>query len=538
MKKRTIIFLSLLIFCIGFSVVRLFLLSTKDSLQTVAMQNGTYNLKICSNRGNIYDFRNESLVDNKKTNMLVVVPDVKTPSLLSEVLDESQMNEILPKLNQGKPFCIDIEDKFVSADGLRTFKVFKRLNNCNLAPHIIGYLDNTSNGVCGIEKAFNDYLNNTKGILNIRYKVDALGRLLPNKEVLIEDNTEKQTGGVVLTIDKRLQEIAQFVADKYMKKGAILITEVPNCEIRACVSMPKFSKDNINDCLKDDSLPLINRAFRAYNVGSVFKLVTAAKALELKKDLGYYNCNGDIEVDKAHFHCFNQTAHGSINIVDALAVSCNTFFVNIAKTFEPEDFLSFIDKLGFGKPQELAPGLVSAKGTLPNEKVLNQIRYMSNLSFGQGALMVSPLQVSGLINAIASEGVYSKPNLVKGLVNENMEYIKDFQISESERVFSKSTARVLKDGMKASIERGTGQKGKPYKCSAAIKTGTAQTGIRIEDRMVLQGWCAGFFPFEKPKYSLTVFVEDAEGGGQSCGPIFKKIIDEIYNLFNEKFDYS
>lgn len=533
MKKRTMTFLTLLILCMGFSVYRIFWLSTKESLQTVAARNGTYNLKVCSNRGNIYDCNNKPLVENQKTNMLVVIPDASTPSLLSEVLTADQMPDALEKLKLNKPFCIDVGDKSVSANGLKTFKITKRLNNCRLAPHILGYLDSGENGVCGIEKSFNDYLNNSRGTLNVRYRMDALGRLLSDKDVIIEDNTNKQAAGVVLNLDKRLQEISELVAEKYLKKGAILITEVPNCEIRACVSIPTFSKTNMEQCLKDESAPLINRAFMPYNLGSVFKLVTAAQALELNPALPPYTCTGEIKVDDAVFHCFNNTEHNAIDIADALAYSCNTYFVELAKNFDPQSFWRFIDKLGFGKPIELAPNLSSSMGKLPSMNSLSQMKYMANLSFGQGSLMVTPLQVSALINAVTSDGFYSEPKLVKGLVNEKMEYIKTFETYRPEKVFSKSTAQILKEGMHGAIDKGTGKKARPYKCTAAVKTGTAQTGIKKGNRMVLQGWCAGFFPFESPKYSVVVLAEDAEGGGQSCGPVFKKIIDEIYNLFWE-----
>ena len=513
------------------------MLSNKDYLQTAAIQNGSYNLKVCVNRGNIYDCNNESLLENEKTNMLVVVPDLETPSILNKILNKDQMDEVLNKLRLGKPFCVDIGDKFVSSDSLRTFKVKKRINNGMVAPHILGYLDSKGNGVCGIEKSFNDYLNNTtKGTLNVRYEVDALGRLLPNKNVTVEDNTSNQSGGVALNLDKRIQDIAQSAAEKYMKKGAILITEVPNCEIRACVSMPSFLVSTIDKCLNDDSKPLLNRAFQAYNIGSVFKLVTAAKALESNHNLGYYDCKGEIEIDKAKFHCHNNKSHGLINIVDALAYSCNTFFVNLAKTFDPEEFLNFIKRLGFGKTQTLAPDLVSFQGRLPTKEILSQSRYISNLSFGQGVLLTTPIQVAGLINTIASDGFYTEPKLVKGLLNEKMELIEEFYKLKRDKIFSKETSLVLKNGMKASLDKGTGQKAKPVKCLAALKTGTAQTGIRTQDnRMILQGWCAGFFPFDKPKYSVVVFVEDAESGGQSCGPIFKKIIDEMYNDLPEIF---
>lgn len=530
MKKRTIIFLSLIITGLVFSTYRLYFLATKDSLQMVAIQNNSYNLKICSNRGQIYDCRNQPLLENKKTNKLVTVPNINTASLLRQVLSDEEFNKVLPKIQLNKPFCIDIGDKFVLTKELKTFKVKKRTNENNISPHILGYLDSSGNGVCGIEKAFNDHLNATKGGLDIRYRMDALGQLLPSKDIIVEDNMEKQNGGVILNIDRRLQEIAEFAAEKHIKKGAILITEVPNCEIRACVSMPGFSNKNINNCLKDESLPLINRALMPYNVGSVFKLVTAAMALETRTSTRFYNCTGEIEVDKAKYHCFNSIAHGNIGIVDALAFSCNTFFVNLAKSFEPQSFLNFIDKLGFGKSIELAPGMISSKGTVPSKKSLEQIRYMANLSFGQGVLMVTPLQVSGLINAVAADGLYTEPSLVKGLVNEKLQYVKKFDVAKPTRVFSKNTAKTLKDGMCACVEKGTGYKSKPSICTAALKTGTAQTGIKQGDRMILQGWCAGFFPVLEPKYSIVIFVEDAESGSQSCGPIFKKIIDEIFLL--------
>ena len=85
--------------------------------------------------------------------------------------------------------------------------------------------------------------------------------------------------------------------------------------------------------------------------------------------------------------------------------------------------------------------------------------------------------------------------------------------------------------MKASVEYGTSARGKPSKGVAAAKTGTAQTGIKIEDRAVIQAWYAGIYPADNPKYSIIVFAEDAKGGGESCGPAFKKIAQEIFCNF-------
>lgn len=536
LRKRSTIFLSLLIFCISFAVVRLYILSTKDTLQMVAAQNGSYKLTICSNRGNIYDCNKRSLLEEKMTNMLVVVPNFNALSLLDGVLSAKQMDEVLAKMPLNMPFCTEIGDKFVSASGANTFKIKKRLDGEGMAPHILGYLDNKSNGICGIEKAFNDDLKRMSGNLSVNFRLDALGRLLPTENIKICDDVNKSRAGIMLTLDKKLQEIVELVAEKYIEKGAVVLTEVPNCEIRACASIPKFSKNNIKNCLQDKNSPLINRAFMAYNVGSVFKLATAAMALEQQCGLGDYECTGEIFVDNARFRCANAKNHGKIDVVDALAYSCNTFFVEIAKKLDAQAFLDFITKLGFGNLVKLAPNFSTAKGKLPSRVALASARYMSNLAFGQGSLLATPVHISALINAIASDGLCKMPNLVVGLIDENLKCVKDFEDVKKERVFSVNTAKILKEGMRQAVEKGTGKLAKPYKCSAAVKTGTAQTGIKNGDRTVLQGWCAGFFPYENPRYSLVVFVEDAEGGAQSCGPVFKKIVDEIYNFFDENLE--
>ena len=81
--------------------------------------------------------------------------------------------------------------------------------------------------------------------------------------------------------------------------------------------------------------------------------------------------------------------------------------------------------------------------------------------------------------------------------------------------------------MKASVDYGTSEKGKPQFVSAAAKTSTAQTGIIENGKKIEQSWFAGFFPYEKPKYVVVVLSEAGSGGGESCGPVFKEIADRI-----------
>jgi len=532
MKKRTVIFSLIIAFCLSISIYRLCSLSQGEFLQAAAINNATYKLKVASVRGKIYDCNKFPLVNTQKSTIAAIFPKNSTPEILSKLISFEKMNQILPLLQSKKPFCIPIENdhRFLISDDIQYFNVPKRYSENQLSPHILGYLNADGEGVFGIEKAFNQYLNDSKGTIELKYKMNALGKLVSENQCFTEDNIKKQNQGVVLTLDKRIQAITQEVAQKYLKKGAIIVTEVPNCKIRAFTSMPSFDPENIAQYLNREDSPLINRGLSAYNLGSIFKLVSIVAASESNSNLyEKFNCQGAINVLDGTYHCHNNTNHGEVSGPMALAHSCNTYFVNLCKDLNPDYFLNFAKTLGFGKKIELAPNMFSSPGILPNANTLTDPKIMANFSFGQGKLMATPVQVSGLINSIASNGIYSEPSLVEGLVNEKLEFTKKVSSKRGARAFSKNTANILKEGMVLSADVGTGVLGKPDGVNVAVKTGTAQTGIKVNDRFILQAWYAGFFPADSPKYSIVVFAEDAESGSRSCGPAFKRLIEEMKN---------
>ncbi len=524
-------FFSLLMVLLGVGVVNTYKISRGEVLCDAAAQQSSYKLKIASMRGNIYDCNKRPLVGKADETFIAVTPELNTMAALSQLLNEEEQKLALEKMKDGKPFTMPLNDeKQLIAKGISTFKVPRRYSNSNgnLAPHIIGYLDGDRQGVCGIEKAFNDYLNSATGSIFVKYKVDALNRRIPGESAAIENTMYKCSKGVVLTLDENIQRIAQNAAEKHIKKGAIIVAEVPTCEIRACVSMPTFSPMDVAAVLEDCDSPLLNRAFLPYNIGSVFKLVTATAILESELDpREIYHCTGHCTVDEHEFHCFNNKPHGDVDLEQALALSCNTYFIEKALALGGEKLLDASRRLGLAKEIELAPGLTSKAGMLPTEDSLSNERILANFSFGQGKLLVTPIQIAALINTIASGGFYCEPKLVVGLVNENLSFVQKTAKPNLTRVLTKECADSLLKAMEASVEYGTSAKGKPEKVTAAAKTGTAQTGIKIDDRPVVQAWYAGFYPSDKPKYVIVVLAEDAKGGGDSCGPAFKKIVEEI-----------
>jgi penicillin-binding protein 2 len=134
-----------------------------------------------------------------------------------------------------------------------------------------------------------------------------------------------------------------------------------------------------------------------------------------------------------------------------------------------------------------------------------------------------------MVNAIASGGNYTQPYLYEGLVDENLNYTQKAAAQKSVSVISQSTAKLLQQFMKKSAETGTSQKGNPTKGGAGAKTSTAQTGQFVNGVESVESWYSGFYPYENPKYVITVFAEDGTGGGATCGPVFKQIADSLYD---------
>ena len=141
--------------------------------------------------------------------------------------------------------------------------------------------------------------------------------------------------------------------------------------------------------------------------------------------------------------------------------------------------------------------------------------------------MATPVQIAAMINTIAADGKYTAPRLVEGLVSENLEWVQQNEAQKAVTVISKTTANKLQEYMKASVDYGTSAKGKPAAGGAGAKTATAETGIQVDEHTAEQSWYAGFYPADKPKYVIVVLTEDGNGGGTSCGPVFKQIANDI-----------
>ncbi|MBR2578913.1 MAG: hypothetical protein IKE41_02105, partial [Clostridia bacterium] len=417
MYKRALILFCIFmgLFCASF--FNLDYLSRTEKLKEAATNQQSYKLKIAHTRGTIYDCRNKPLTGTKTRLIAAVIPSVESLGVLTPAVSDDKKEELYRKCSGKTPFSIEVNRK-ISSPFVKTFEVPIRYSGTTLAPHILGYVSAEGHGVCAIEKIFDDYLVDKDNEIYVKYDVDASGKFLPGVKETVEDKSYLNFKGVALNIDERIEAIVEDTANKYITKGAVIVSEVPNCEIRACYSLPSFLPQSVGKYINDDTSPLLNRAFCQFNLGSIFKLITASAALERGISPNFeYDCMGENIVEDAKFRCFNSKKHGKINLEEAMAESCNGYFIELSKKLPKNEIRNEAQKFGLGEPIELAKDWQASGGVLPSEESLENPKTLANFSFGQGKLMVSPMQIIGMINAIASGGTYKTPTLIKGLLN-------------------------------------------------------------------------------------------------------------------------
>lgn len=527
-KKIIPVFLSI-IMAFEVLVVALYKIAFHEEYAQASAIQGTYTLSAGKTRGTIYDCNMNCLAGGNEENFIAVSPSLVDFDTLYSQLTVEEIGEITKRLGKKYPIAMKVNNS-VSGDGILSFKLSSRYDDEILAVHTVGYLDSSgSKGMTGIERAFDDVLNSASGSYKIKYQIDAVGNALAGFSPEVSDTTFQSKAGVVLTIDSDIQRIAQNAADEYIESGAVIVMETHTGKIRAIVSKPDFSPSDIADVLDDESAPLINRALYNYDVGSVFKLITAAAALEAGiSENTTFDCEGNLQIGENVFTCNNSTAHGELDMCDAICHSCNLYFINLAKEIGAERLLFTAKSFGIGTSIKLAENYESFEGKLPDEETLKQEAALANFSFGQGNLMATPLHIASLIGTIASNGIYIKPRLVEKVIDMNGNTVSTPETFESKMLINEKNTELLQIFMRSAVLRGTAAAGAPENTNAAAKTGTAETGITKDGKKVLQAWYAGFFPYEYPEYICVVLVENGISGGKSAGPVFKQIAENMY----------
>lgn len=384
---------------------------------------------------------------------------------------------------------------------------------------LIGTVSQDGRGLEAIELKFDSILRGRNGQRHVR--VNGIGEPIPESETRVVEPVDGKD--VTLTLDRDIQhfveaELAKVAAEQSPDAATAIVMDVHSGDVLGMASWPSFDPK----AKKIDPQARRNRAVTdLFEPGSIFKVITAAAALEYGVNTNTY-CGGSRTIGRHTIKCAHGERHGACDLRKMLEKSCNLGAGAIAERIGPTRFYKFLEDVGLqsktgiefpGEEYARLPDPVKHKDRWPTIRT-------TNVGFGQG-VQVTPIQLLAAYAAVANDGVYNPPRLVKDAPGMKLPE------RPPHRIMSAANAAALRSHMEAVVVSGTGKKAKIAGYSVAGKTGTAQ--LVLNGRYAHGAYVAsfaGFVPASKPKLAILVSVwhpRRGQYGGTVSAPVFREI---------------
>ena len=406
--------------------------------------------------------------------------------------------------------------------------------------HILGYPGQVD--PADLEKHPDYSLNDQIGKAGLEYYYEDLLRGEPGQEQ-IEVNSFGQTQsllatksaqpgqGLVLSINRDLQEKLYQALDKMenVEKAAAIAFDPGNGGILALVSLPSFdnnlfaqgiSQADLSALKNDPNEPFLNRVLAGqYPSGSIIKPLIAAGALEeeIIKPYQQINCQGGLSIANKYdpqiiYHFPDWKVHGLTDMIKAIAQSCNVYFYTIGGDLGVERIKKYLQYFGLGQATHI---------DLPHERVgliPDEERYLGDtyhLAIGQGDILVTPLQITLAMGAIANGGTLYQPQIVDRIIDQQDIPAKVVR----ENFIQLENIKIVQEGMRQAVITGSASALADLSVKVAGKTGTAQFGTKGETH----AWFVGYAPYDQPQIVLTILVEGGGQGHEAAVPVAKEV---------------
>jgi len=468
--------------------------------------------------------------------------------------------------------AIQVKSKYDELKGITVDNASQRYYSGGLSlAHILGYTGDVYAedlekldyvdfddviGKSGVEKVYDKELFGLDGKKAV--EVDGLGNVVADNDVIISEPKSGQS--LYLSIDKNAQNQMYKILEKgsktYKATGAAGILEDVNTgEIIVMTSYPGYDNNKFiggisakeySRLLNDKRAPLNNRPIAAQiPPGSTFKTIIAAASLDagaIDRSTVYVSRANYTFSNGARFQEYQDHVYGPLTVVDALSVSSNLFFCEVIRNWDMNELVPYLEKFGIGQYTYIdVPG--EGSGTLPSpaNKIklanstnpwLDPIWYPEgdscNSVIGQGITTVTPIQMVNWISAIANGGTLNTPHVAKRLVSPDGSESDVQSEPLRKNIISSSALKIVREGMWASVN-GPRRVVFPLtdaKVEVAGKTGTAEFG-KVNSKGIYEhthAWVTGFFPYDKPKYAFTIFMEDG-GESYNAAKLAREFID-------------
>lgn len=530
---------------------------------------------ITAGRGTIYDASGEHILAKSSSVETVTVNPVniskeneeKIAKTLSEIF-ELDYEKVYKKVTKNS--SIETIVKRVEKEKTDKLRIWMQENNiysginidedtkryypyATLASHIIGFVGSDNQGLDGIEAKYNEVLKGENG--SISKMLDAKGNIIGDTG---ESYNEWVKGNdLVLSIDMNIQAITE----KYLENacienvctdgGNVIIMNPKTGDILAMATYPFYDLNNpyqvadpelfgmwseLDSSQKSTYLQGMwrNKAIAdTYEPGSTFKLVTTSAALEegiAEPDrAGSYSCTGSIEIAGTRIKCWRYyRPHGSQSLRQGLMNSCNPVFIGLGQKIGVNKYYEYLQKFGF--LEKTGIDLIGeANSIFLKEDKVGPVE-LATISFGQ-RFEVTPIQMISMVSAIANNGTYVKPRIVKQIVNSNTGEVQDMQPEYKNRVISEETAKSVLSMMTSVVSEGTGKNARVQGYNVGGKTGTSEDGVNTGKYVTS---FIGVAPTDNPELCILVTLYNPTGesghqGGTVAAPVAGKILNEVIN---------
>lgn len=389
----------------------------------------------------------------------------------------------------------------------------------------------------GLEKSYDDFLAGKDGSRVLRKTTGNVWIPVRGSELEPENGKD-----VVSTIDIRIQEIAEKALMESLQLhkcqwGTVIVMEVETGKIKALANLGR-QKDGT---YWEDK----NYALEANEPGSTFKLMSLLALI----DEGHVKITDQVNVEGGVKKFGNQTVrddhkgYGTLTIKNAFAKSSNVAFSKMVNQYFREEPMKYIERLQSLRLNEKTGIDVLGEGTplikTTKSKSWNKVTSLPWIAYGYESL-ITPLHTCMVYNAVANNGRLMKPYLVDE-IKEYGQVVKKFEpVILNSSIAKPETIAQLKESLREVVISGTGKRVQSQYYNAAGKTGTAQVAGMFDGKFfpysagIKQGSFVGFFPYERPKYTIAVLVRSTPGGayygGVVAAPVFKIIADKLFAM--------
>jgi penicillin-binding protein 2 len=515
------------------------------------------------------------------------ISPTRKPGLLELVNQGRNIDPLTPvlvKTNIPRIIAFQLQERTSDYPGVRvSIAPVRTYPEKELASHVLGYLgaisaeafteyekrgydQNDLVGASGLEAAYEDQLRGRAGTeLAI---VDANGNIIR----ATEQEAPVPGNNLILSLDMELQKAAEDALKKGMEKrklkqGVAIAMNPNNGEILAMVSLPTYDNNlfargirptDFSALNQDKDRPLVNHAISGlYPPGSVYKLSSAAGALQegVIDNRDTIFCSGIMYLPNRFFpddpklaqpfYCWFRQGHGALNVVDGIAHSSDIFFYKLDGGFT--DFTTplgqalaseYMRLFGYGTASGIdLPG--ESDGLVPdpkwkqrnlNEQWTTGDTY--NMAIGQGFVLSTPLQVLNMTATVANGGTLYRPRFARAIVNASGTVTNTIEPQVVRKLpIDPENIRLVQEGMRAAITRGTSWKANLQDIQVAGKTGTAEYfGPKKGGRLPTHAWFTAYAPYDKPEIAVVVFVNDGGEGSEMAAPIAADILRAYFKL--------